>query len=254
MDRSKQKVRAAAQKKRRQRVILCIAAISTVIAAVLAFRVIPHLLDLTTFRREQATLAKLSPFDAHLLEINPDYAGRLKVDGTDIDFLVVRGSDNVEYLNTTFYGEENVLGAVFMDYRCTEEMPHVIIYGHSASDENDNALKFGKLYDFLDEDFLAMHPTITFMENNSLSEFEIFSARVTDIHDHAYHLDFSAPGSFEAFLERNGAPVDAEQIITLSTCIGMDNDIRFIVQGAFKRTIPVTAEQSEDGVWRIERP
>ena len=88
------------------------------------------------------------------------------------------------------------------------------------------------LHEFLDEQFLSERPLILFMENDSLYEYEIFSARRTDIHDPAYQLDFSAEGSWAAFLESNGAPAEAEQIITLSTCIGADNDRRMIVQGS----------------------
>jgi sortase B len=240
--------------KQRQRIILCLAVVATIIAAVLAFKVIPYVSDMIAFRREQASLPDISPFDAHWLDINPDYVGWLKIDGMDIHFPVVRGSDNEKYLTTTFTGEENILGAVFMDYRCTGENPHIIIYGHQVHDEQDNKLVFGSLHEFIDELFLAEHPTIMWMENDSLYEFEIFKARQTDIYDPAYLLDFSDPGSWAAFLDRNGAPAEAEQVITLSTCIGADNDRRMIVQGALKRVVQVTTEQNEDGGWKIVMP
>jgi sortase B len=148
---------------------------------------------------------------------------------------VVRGNDNKKYLYTAFDGEENVLGAIFMDYRCVGEyVPHIIIYGHEVVDLNGNGLMFGGLRKFLDEQYLAEHPTIMLIENGKHSEFKIFSARLSDIYDPAYYLDFGAPGSYKAFAERNGAPSDAVQIITLSTCVGADNDRRMIVQGVLK--------------------
>jgi sortase B len=231
-----------------------LAVITTICAAVLAFIVIPHVSDLRAFRREQASLPNISPFDAHWLEVNPDYVGWLKIDGTIVDFPVVRGSDNEMYLTTTFRGEKNILGAVFMDYRNVEDnTQHIIIYGHQARDEDDNSLVFGALHQFLDEQFMAEHPIILFMKNDSIFEFEVFAARQTDIYDPAYHLEFSDPDSFEVFLERTGAPSGAEQILTLSTCIGADNDRRMIVQGVLKRIVPVTTEYNEDGGWRIIR-
>ena len=93
-----------------------------------------------------------------------------------------------------------------------------------------------------------------FTENNVTYEYEIFSARRTDITDPAYHLDFNVPGTFGIFLEQNGAPMGSEQIITLSTCIGANNDRRMIVQGSLKRTVPVTTEYNDEGGWRIIRP
>ena len=91
------------------------------------------------------------------------------------------------------------------------------------------------------------------MANDTLYEYFIFAARKTDIHDPAYQLDFSAEGSFAAFLERNNAPPDATQILTLSTCIGTNNDQRMIVQGALLRTVPITTEHSNTG-WTILMP
>jgi sortase B len=168
-------------------------------------------------------------------EINSDYVGLLKIDGTTINYPVVRGNDNVKYLNTTFGGDKNIVGAIFMDYRCVgDNVPHFIIYGHEVDDLDGTKLMFGGLCSFLDEQYLAEHSEIMLMENNKLSVFEIFSARVTDINDSAYYLDLNAQGSFQSFAERNGAPPDAEQIITLSTCVGADNDRRMIVQGVLK--------------------
>jgi SrtB family sortase len=239
-----------------KKVILCLAVITTICAVVLTFVVIPYLSDARALRREQAALPDLSPFDAHWLEINPDYIGWLKIDGTTIDFPVVRGSDNVKYLTTTFGGQQNRFGAIFMDYRCTGGVvPHILIYGHQAGDGNSDVRHmFGGLTDFLEDGYLAAHPVIVFIANGNLFEFEIFSVRVTDIYDPAYQLDFSDPGSFEAFLERNGAPSGAEQIITLSTCVGVDNDLRLIAQGALRRTVPVTFEYNDGTGWSAVMP
>jgi len=110
------------------------------------------------------------------------------------------------------------------------------------------------LHHFLDEKYLTERPLIRFVANDHVSEFEIFSARQTDVSDPAYKLDFPDPDSWESFLTRNGAPKGAEQIITLSTCIGTDNDRRMIVQGVLRQIVQVTTEQKEDGGWRIVQP
>ncbi|MCL1846007.1 MAG: class B sortase [Defluviitaleaceae bacterium] len=244
-----------ASQKRRQRITLAAAIATTICAVVLAIIVIPHVRDLRAIRRELASLPDLSPFDVYWQETNPHYVGWLRIDGTIVDFPVVRGSDNVRYLTTTFRGEENIIGAIFMDYRNTDlSAPHIIIYGHQAQDEARNPLMFGALHRFVDEQYMAANPTIVFMSNDTMNEFEIFSARETDIHDPAYRLDFSAEGSFAAFLERNGAPPDATQILTLSTCIGTNNDYRMIVQGSLIRSIPVITEYDETGGWTIIMP
>ena len=86
--------------------------------------------------------------------------------------------------------------------------------------------------DFLDEDFLAENDTITLLVGNEVLTFTIFSARLTDVTDYAYFLDFGAPRAFFDFADRQGAPLRASQIITLSTCTNCRNDdARLIVQG-----------------------
>ena len=92
-----------------------------------------------------------------------------------------------------------------------------------------------------------------FIENENISEFEIFSARMSDINDPAYHIDFSAPDSFEIFLKRNNTPTDTKKIITLTICVGANNDKRMIVQGALRSVVPVSIGHSETG-WSIIKP
>jgi sortase B len=233
-------------------IILILAIITTLCAVALAFKVVPHQIDIIKFRQEQAALTKINPHDAYMLEINPDYVGWLMIEGsTAINFPVVRGNDNEKYLNTTFSGEQNKLGAIFMDYRSEVDAPHIIIYGHQVRITDGEMYLFGGLFEYLDDRYLKEHQIISYMENENMYQFEVFSARMTDIYDPAYFLNFSAPGSFEAFLERNGAPNDVAKIITLSTCVGDDNDMRLIVQGALRDVFPAAFEYDEIYGWGI---
>ncbi len=62
-----------------------------------------------------------------LTEINSDYVGWLRVDSTEIDYPVVKGPDNDRYLDTTFTGEKNASGAIFMDCRCAEDLIRLLL-------------------------------------------------------------------------------------------------------------------------------
>jgi len=257
-ERQKVRRREKIKARRRKVIVVSLAVITTICAAFLAYKVILHYQDLAAARREMAELQKLNPMSTELLAANPDYAGWLIIGGTDINYPVVRGSDNDKYLNTTFSGKENAIGAIFIDYRSAEDAPHLIIYGHnsgslSALEEGtEKHFMFGGLRHFLDGQYMAEHPEIMFVQNNVVSVFEIFSVRETDINDAAYMLDFSAEGAFAAFAEQQGAP-EAEKIITLSTCIGDGtNDGRLLVQGVLQRTVIVNdVDYNEDGGWHI---
>ena len=175
-----------------------------------------------------AQIQGIADFDAKMLYINPHFICWLYILGTRVNYPVVRGPDNVKYLDTTFFGEFHHHGALFMDYRNTGAVvPHIIIYGHNTSDST----KFGSLRYFLQADFLEAHPYVMLHANGIAVRYRIFAARETNVHDPAYFLDFSAAGSFTAFLERINAPESAAQILTLSTCLSRgDDDARLIVQ------------------------
>jgi len=178
---------------------------------------------------EQQAAEAPSALDIEMLQINPDFVGWINIDGTEIDYPVVRGADNVRYLNTSFQGERNPNGAIFMDFRnlSIRTMPHLIIYGHNAPMGG----MFSDLHKFLDRDFFEEHDTLTLKVGNETLEFTIFDARLTDITDYAYHLDFSYSRAFPRFADRIEAPLRAMQIITLSTCTNCPNDdARLVVQ------------------------
>ena len=89
----------------------------------------------------------------------------LTVPDSDINFPVLRCEDNQKYLHTTYTGEENELGGIFLDYRCDlEDNPHNIIYGHDAQDVDGTRLMFGTLRNYLDEEFICIwrHQTDSF--------------------------------------------------------------------------------------------
>jgi sortase B len=211
-------------------------------AAIFFVSVFVQATDLIATRKENNSLEKpefletennneiyLSAFDLEMREINPDYICWIKIDDTVIDYPVVRAENNEKYLDLSFYGEENVFGALFMDYRCAGDyVPHIIIYGHNSKFGD----MFGGLRKFLNDDYLSAHSIITLLANDRLVKYEIYSARQTDVNDAAYEIYFSSPALFQAFAEKNGAPPDAVQILTLSTCVSGNNaDERVVVQG-----------------------
>ena len=139
----------------------------------------------------------------------------------------------MKYLNTAITGEKSELGAIFMDYRCDAmTSPHTIIYGHDAEDLSGNWRMFGKLRNFLEEDFRRNHAEIYLCKDKEVKRYNIFAVKVTDINDEAYNLHFENEDQFNEFADQMGAPENTKEILTLSTCLGGENDMRLLVQGA----------------------
>ena len=162
-----------------------------------------------------------------LLAINSDFIGWIRIPGTAVDYPVVRGGDNVRYLYTTFGGESNPAGTIFMDYRAAQgfHTPTTILYGHNMR----NDTMFSSLLRYQDPDFLARYPEINIMTLDGVRyTYRIFRVWETDAWDPVNHLDFSDADAAAAFF----APWvnDASRVLVLSTCIDdISWDVRFLV-------------------------
>lgn len=202
--------------------------------AIIAFMVtVSFIPDMIHYLLDEKKSTKILDSD-EISSINKDYDCHLFIPDSDIEFPVVRGTDNLKYLHTAVTGEESELGAIFMDYRCDDSaLPHIIIYGHDAQDLNGNYLMFGQLRYFLEEDFIQNHTEICLSKEDQVKRYNIFAVKVTDINDEAYNLDFSDRLEFAEFANRMGAPENTKEILTLSTCLGGENNMRLLVQGAF---------------------
>ena len=68
----------------------------------------------------------------HLYSINNNIVGWIKIDGTSINYPVLKGKDNIEYLNKNYKDEYSFSGSIFLDYRNNNFMDkYSIIYGHN---------------------------------------------------------------------------------------------------------------------------
>ena len=63
-----------------------------------------------------------NPTLAELQTVNPDVCGWLTVDGTGIDYPVVQGATNMDYVNRDVYGDFSLSGAIFLDSRCAADL------------------------------------------------------------------------------------------------------------------------------------
>ena len=86
-----------------------------------------------------------------LKEKNSDTVGWLKVNGTNIEYAVVQGSDNSFYLTHNFNKSRNSAGWIFADYnnKLDGTDKNIVIYGHNMRDNN----MFGELKNILTEDW-----------------------------------------------------------------------------------------------------
>ena len=150
-------------------------------------------------------------------EINPDYIGWLNVERTSIDYPVVQGTDNIQYLDTTFSSEKNPAGTIFMDYRCEDgfDSPLVILYGHNMQD--------GTMFAELCQSLIRRNITIITKDRKSFI-YKIIAVRDTDIYDSIFALIGQDEQVIIEYLNRLNAPDDSNRLLVLSTCTSVGND------------------------------
>lgn len=119
-----------------------------------------------------------------LLEINPDTVGYIKIDGTLVDYPVVKGTDNDYYLTHDFYKNESRSGTVMMDYRnkvtADGHSGNLVLYGHNMAVGTFFAPLneyWRTMYDSYDEpskSFYKEHPVIRFDTLYEQAEWKVF--------------------------------------------------------------------------------
>ena len=158
-----------------------------------------------------------------LSSINSDYQFWINVEGTNIDYPVVQGSDNDFYLNHDFNKNYLPAGSIFLDYRNDFETDYnTVIYVHHMR----NSTMFGQMEKFKKEDFFEKNKTITLTSENAIYEYEIFAIGVYDA-DFGYNtVNFNDEDDFNNFLDKilsksmysRNIVNSSDKIITLSTC------------------------------------
>ena len=167
-------------------------------------------------------------------KLNKNVVLWLMVDGTNINYPVVKGKDNSFYLDHDINGNLKTSGWVFMDYRNSKKLDddNTIIYGHNLA----NKTAFGSLDNLFEEKwFKESNHLIVVRLNKKKYVYKVFS--VYESSPETYYLQNNVYEEYEEFLNtlksRSKFNFDVEldknsKIITLSTCT-KDNKKRHVV-------------------------
>lgn len=164
-----------------------------------------------------------------LKEKNSDIVAYLKVNNTNIDYVVVKGNDNKYYLKHNLYKEYNRAGWIFMDYhnRLDGTDKNIVIYGHNTTDKT----MFGTLRNVVKKEWYENvdNHIINLVLENEVLTYQVFSSYTIKVEDYYINTIFKDDTEFNAFintLKRRsvydyGVDVSGEDsILTLSTCTG----------------------------------
>ena len=172
-----------------------------------------------------------------LAELSEDAVAWLTVDDTKIDYPVMQGKTNEEYLNKDPYGNFALSGSIFLDFRNSKDFTdyYSLVYGHHM----EYGAMFGSLDAFADKPYFDTHRTGTLITVSGKSyKIELFAACKAQATD---KIIFSPTetGNEELldYIDKKsavfypGTAGSQSKIIGLSTCQSAESYERIIVFG-----------------------
>ncbi len=171
---------------------------------------------------EEAEIGSRIDF-ATLKEINEDVIGWLTLNGTVIDYPVVKGSDNDYYLNHLYTGEWNSLGTLFVDYRNRDLFQDQIsiIYGHSML----NGSMFFILERYKKQSFYDEHKEFYFETPDHTYIFEPIAGKIMDAKIPFLQMNFNSIEEYEAYIN---VFINSSTFKSDSSFIGSDKTVMMI--------------------------
>lgn len=174
---------------------------------------------------------------AELMALNPDVCAWITMDNTNIDYPVVQGKDNFEYLDKDVLGDPSAAGSIFLDYRNDKEFTdfYTMLMGHHMAEGK----MFGDLDLYTDEEFFNENVTGTIYLPDRILKLETVAILDADAYDSVvYRVDWTADAGSEELLNRidelavytRGDTLTTEdQIVALSTCSSDYTNARHIL-------------------------
>jgi len=161
-----------------------------------------------------------------LSEINPDYIGWIRIEGTSIDYPVVQCPSNVKYLNTTFMGDRNPSGTIFMDSQSMNGFfGFAMLHGHNMRD----GTMFAGLNRYLESGHLEAHPEIIIITpHRGTLIYSIFDVKLTTVNDTIFTLFDEDQETIDKYFAELGIE-DSSGVLILSTCTSGHRNERLLI-------------------------
>lgn len=164
-------------------------------------------------------------------------AAWLTVEDTNIDYPVMQGKNNEEYLNKDPYGDYSLSGSIFLDCRNDPEFTddYSLIYGHHMEGNH----MFGSLHKFLKKKFFQKHKKGNLIVGDTTYDLKIYAVMNAEA---TQEILFSpteySQQEVKAYIRKNAKYCrkrvakhlsDDSRIVALSTCKYPDSVYRVVV-------------------------
>lgn len=180
-----------------------------------------------------------------LKKLNPDVKAWIQVPKTNIDYPVVQGQDDMEYINKNVYGEFELSGAIFLSCLNKDDFsdPYNLVYGHNMK----NGGMFADVADFTNKEYFETHQKGKLYLTDATREIRFFACmKVTAADAKIYHPDGYRKENLKDLLDyiqanavqyRDVNVADENSLIALSTCSEAETNGRVVLIGKLEREV-----------------
>lgn len=176
-----------------------------------------------------------------LQEKNMDIVGWIYQPNTKINYPIVQGIDNNQYLRRTIYGEYSIAGSIFLDYRNDAKFKdfYSVLYGHHIK----NNSMFGSIVHYKTQEYYNDNPIMYLLTPDKNYKIDIFMGFVQSANEDSvvYNTEITEENLEDILtlynkstFKSNILPVKGDKIICLSTCSYEYNNARYVVFGVLK--------------------
>ena len=178
---------------------------------------------------------------SELKDINTDTVGWRELFGTNINYPVMHGRDNLEYLNKDIFGYSTLSGSIYLAAENDGDFSnwYNLIYGHHM----DNGAMFGDIEKYLDPDFFASHSEGILQTDSGDFIIQVFACIRTNAYEDAvYQVTDGAESKYpvlQDYIQQHAVtqkeiPDGGSKIIGLSTCSDAVTDGRIVLFASVK--------------------
>lgn len=180
-----------------------------------------------------------------LKKLNPDVKAWIQVPKTNIDYPVVQGQDDIEYINKNVYGEFELSGAIFLSCLNKDDFsdPYNLVYGHNMK----NGGMFADVADFTNKEYFETHQKGKLYLTDATRKIRFFACmKVTAADAKIYHPDGYCKENLKDLLDyiqanavqyRDVNVADENSLIALSTCSEAETNGRVVLIGKLEREV-----------------
>lgn len=188
--------------------------------------------DLRSFKPLVSRSGQVIEWDMGAL--SEDVVAWLTVYDTNIDYPIMQGKDNNEYLNKDPFGKFSLSGSLFLDSRNAPDFsdPYSLIYGHHM----EGGRMFGALDEFMNEEYFDSHRNGQLTVSDRAYNIRFFACFEVDASEDVIFSPTESVGTLEYVREHAlvWREPEGEKLIALSTCKTSQTTVRTVVFGVIK--------------------